>query len=116
MTREEEYDDDLRPIDVWLTPNVAMYRQLTMWDAKKKEFYFVPATTVGYVVVTAHQAILGCPPTKAFSLYKPAGMSLSWYFDKTINIRVMSIEEAKSWKRQDRSVWEDVLAFNGITW
>lgn len=108
----EKFREDLTPVDVWVTPNVAIYRQLTMWDAKTKEFHFVVATSVGAVIVTAHNSLMNCAVMRGFVLNRPAGLSLSWYCDKTINFRVLSISAAAKWQSLREEPWKALVSSN----
>ena len=112
----EKMKDQLTPIDVWVTPNILMQRQLTLWESKTKEWHFVPATAKGYVIETAHNSIQGCPTSRGFRLYRPAGLSLSWYCDKHISFRVLSIKAADAWFAKDNTGWTDLLPHHGIVW
>lgn len=110
MKNIEEIQEQLTPIDVWVTPNVAIYRQLTMWDATRKEFHFVPSTVVGYVIVVAHNSLQNCFIKRGFCLYRPAGLALSWYCDKPVSFRTLSVSDAALWRFKRGERWQDVVS------
>lgn len=97
----------LTPITVWVTSNVAIYRQLGFWHDTKKVYEFVPVNRLGYVIITETEKEIECKPLLGYSLYRPATLNLSWLADKTVNFREISMatagelygEHPKGWQR-----------------
>lgn len=84
----------LAPIDVWVTANVHIFRQLGMWQDLKKEYVFVPARKRGFVVIAKPTSSDECKPVKIYELMRPAGLELSWHIDKTVNFRELPLSVA----------------------
>jgi hypothetical protein len=113
MLDRNKIQEQLTPMDVWVTPNIAIYRQGTLWTKTTKEFHFVPCTETGYVILTAYQAMVGCDVKRAFCLHRPAGAMLSWYIDKPINFRMISAHDALLWEQESKDEWVDVYGYDG---
>jgi hypothetical protein len=115
MLDKDKIKEQLTPIDVWVTPNIATYRQQTLWTETTKEFHFVPCTVMGYVILTAYRSLMGCKVFRAFCLYRPAGAKLVWYCDKPLNFRVLSVADARLWEEDSKDEWVDVFGYHGNT-
>jgi hypothetical protein len=116
MLDTDKIKEQLTPIDVWVTPNIATYRQETLWTEPTKEYHFVPCTSTGYVILTAHQSIIGCAVTRAFCLHRPAGVKLVWHSDKVLNFRVLSVNNAVLWEQESKDEWVDIFGYDGTAW
>lgn len=100
---------DLVPIDVWVTTNVAIYRQLGMWHDRKKTYTFVPTGLEGFVIVTEHDSVMNCKPLQGYMLFRPCGLELQWLTDKVVMFRELTMSAALSWARHTPSAsWKDI--------
>lgn len=85
---------ELTPIDVCITKNVAIYRQLGMWQDLTKTYTFVPTTSQGYVIITGPNAPIECEPLQGYTLQRPSGLELSWHIDRIVVFREISMVAA----------------------
>lgn len=99
----------LLPIDVWVTPNVLIHRQLSFWHDEKKNYIFVPSGVRGFVIITAFEETSGCEPLQAFIVHRPAALELSWLCDKTVVFREISMFDARLWELATRKQWKYIL-------
>lgn len=98
----------LTPITVWVTPNVAIYRQLCLWHDANKAYQFVPANWIGYVIITESETKIECKPLLGYILYRPAALSLSWLTDKTVAFRGISMTSAGEWHGKYPKEWKRI--------
>lgn len=94
----------LAPIDVYVTPNVAVWRQLGMWQDREKRYTFVPTQSIGYVIVAESDRTIECEILKGYTLMRPAGLELAWDTDKPVTFRTLSMAEATEWELRTRKV------------
>jgi len=94
---------ELRPITVWVTPNVAIFRQLSMWQDLDKRYTFVPTAGKGFVIITDLSASTECNPLKGYTLIRPAGLELSWDADKVVTFQEISVIDALEWSFNTRN-------------
>lgn len=93
---------ELAPIDVYVTANVAIWRQLGMWQGYEKRYTFVPTRPKGIIIITAHDKAIECKSLKGFTLIRPAGLELAWDTDKLVVFHTLSMIEAIEWELRAR--------------
>ena len=84
MTNDRVDVKNMAPLDVHVTKNVAIYRQLGMWTDLRKAYTFVPASYKGYVFLTKSDKDGGNVLMQGYTLYRPCGLELSWHTDRVI--------------------------------
>lgn len=99
---------DLVPIDVWVTTNIAVYRQSTMWATIDKVYQFVPARPKGYVILTKANEKMHCRQLQGYTLYRPSSLTISWLADKVLNFRELTFMEGLLWDIKHQGRWKIV--------
>lgn len=94
MVDKRLYIEKLAPIDVYVTANVAVYRQFSLWQGLKRQYTFIPTRPIGYVIITEHGETTDYKPLKGYTLIRPAGLELSWDTDKLITFRTLLMADA----------------------
>ena len=98
---------ELAPIDVYVTANVGIWRQLGMWQDRQKRYTFVPTRPKGFVIITDHNKAIECESLKGFTLIRPAGLELAWDIDKLVVFHTLSMIDAIEWEsRARKESWE----------
>lgn len=108
MSRHKIRISDLMPIDVWVTTNIATYRQSAMWATIDKVYQFVPAKPKGYVILTEANACMHCRPLQGYTLYRPSSLTISWLSDKVLNFRELSFMDGMRWRTMLQGKWKNV--------
>jgi len=93
----------LAPIDVYITSNITVWRQLGMWQDRKKRYTFVPTRPIGYIFITKHDEAIYCKPLKGYTLIRPAGLELVWDTDKLVTFHTLSMTDAMEWRIHART-------------
>lgn len=96
----------LMPIDVWVTTNVAVFRQSTFWTTIDKVYQFVPAKPKGYVILTGANERMHCRQLQGYVIYRPSSVTISWLSDKTLNFRKLSLIDAMTWHDKNQGRWK----------
>ena len=108
MIETELVLEDLVSIDVWVTPDVKIIRQEGMFFDAEKTFLFAPTRLRGFVVVTSANSRVGCRPLYAFTLFRPAAITLSFVTDRVVNFRKLDRMEAITWAKSARTAFKRI--------
>ena len=107
MTKDKVNVENMSPLDVYVTKNVAIYRQLGMWTDLHKTYTFVPASYKGYVYLVKPGQDGRYELMQGYTLYRPCGLELTWHTDRVVvfheatkidAIETRVIAPKKSWR------------------
>jgi len=112
MNKHKVAIGDLMPIDIWVTTNVAVYRQTSLWTPINMLYQFVPTMPRGYVVLTKANERMHCRQLQGYTLHRPASLTVTWLSDKVINFRKLTMVEGMMWHANYRGRWKDIGTFN----
>lgn len=85
--------------------NCAVWRGLGMLADTQATFDFLPTSTVGYVVLDDQYATLDTKPKKAWVLFQPKALRLSWDKDITVDLVKMSEDNMQRWYLNTGQLW-----------
>lgn len=108
MIKQRIQISDLVPIDVWVTTNVAVFRQSAMWAMIDKLYQFVPSAIKGYVILTKANEQMYCRPLQGYTLYRPSSLTISWLADKALNFHELSFIEGMRWYTISQGKWKNI--------
>lgn len=108
MNRRKIAIGDLVPIDVWVTTNISIYRQTSMFATIDKLYQFVPARPKGHVIITRAHERMHCRQLQGYTLYRPASLTISWLADKKITFHRLTMVEGLMWHGMHQGRWDDI--------
>lgn len=109
---------DLEPIDVWVTPNVVVFRQTAIWSEVGKLYQFVPSGSKGFVILTKANEKMHCRQSQGYRLHRPASLTISWLTDKVLNFREISMLDSVRWYVNHQGKWKDIgeIHYTTLAW
>ena len=91
---------ELEARTLWVTPDIAIYRQLSFYHATKAVFQFVPTKSRGIVVVTKMGDGTDCKPLRGYIVSRPVSLTLSWAVERTVIFHKISLCDAQKWQKR----------------
>ena len=85
---------NMAPLDVHVTKDVVVVRQLCLWTALYKTYTFVPSKHVGHVYLSKKTESGKDTVTLGYTLYRPSAIEFSWHTDRTIAFHEVSKNDA----------------------
>ncbi len=100
---------ELEARTLWVTPDIAIYRQLSFYHGTKAIFQFVPTKRRGIVVVAKMGDGTDCKPLRGYIVSRPVSLTLSWAIERTVTFRKISLYDARKWQARTRRAFKDVI-------
>lgn len=100
---------ELEPRTLWVTPDIAIYRQLSFYHATKAVYQLVPTKCRGIVIVTKMEDTTDCSPLQGYIVSRPVSLTLSWAIERTVTFRKISLYDARKWQARTRRAFKDVI-------
>lgn len=99
---------DLVPIDVWVTTNIATFRQEAMWTMIDKVYQFVPTRPKGFVILTPANKKMYCRQLQGYTLHRPSSLKISWLSDKVLYFHNLTMLEGVIWHANHQGRWKSI--------
>lgn len=93
---------------LWISSNMAVFRQAPIWGETQERYQLVPANVWGCAVVTSESEGLGGIVQVAWMVFRPCVLMLEWNWRKRVQFRDMSLEQAQEWYKMDKESWVHV--------
>lgn len=101
--------------DLHVTRSLAMFRQYGFWYDPIKVYQFVPTNLVGYVMLMRPGGLPGEKPMKAWAVFRPCALSLSWASEKTVHFIDLDFDVAQRMYQRNPDWWTVVQPKYGDT-
>lgn len=94
--------------DLYVTKSLAMFRQLGYWHDTNKVYQFVPTNLVGYAILMQRGRLVGERPMKAWVVYRPCALSLSWAAEKVVYFQNLDFDYAATLHEKNPDWWTTI--------
>jgi len=101
--------------DLYVTQSLAIFRQYGLWHDTNRVYQFVPTSLVGYVMLMKPGGLPGERPMKAWAVFRPCALSLSWSPEKTVHFLDLRISYARVLYQSYPEWWTTVKPKYGDT-
>lgn len=100
--------EEIEPRVLWVTPDIAIYRQLSFYHAPLTLFQFVPTKCRGLIIVTGMQDTTECTPLRGYIISRPVSLTLSWPVERVVTFHKISLYDARKWQARTRRAFKDI--------